>query len=176
MNTFNFEKDVFNPFFKSILWFIKTKIKSNEDAEDLAMIVMNKVAIALPKFEEKTASLKSWVFKVANNAVIDYWRKRKLETLSLDFEYDNESDKNSSMQIAYQSNDPLRELIVNETIQLVKNKITSIENEDVRNIMQLYFVEQKKYEEISQELNIPLGSVKNKVFLFKKELKEVGLC
>jgi RNA polymerase sigma-70 factor (ECF subfamily) len=59
--------------------FIRTKVKNEDDVSDIYQNVILKIITRIDTLK-KTASLKSWIFTIANNQIIDYHRKRKPDT------------------------------------------------------------------------------------------------
>ena len=80
----NFEK-IYAEYFPKIYNFIFYRLLSREDTEDLVSEVFFKVAKNLDRFDEGKAKLKTWIYRIAQNTLIDFYRSRKIET-SLDDE------------------------------------------------------------------------------------------
>ena len=57
--------------------FIKKRVKTEEIAEDLASETFSKAYRAIDDFKWQGVSIKSWVFRIARNLLIDYYRKNK---------------------------------------------------------------------------------------------------
>src|SRR5689334_14630486 len=64
---------IYNQFHQGLLAFIKSKIKSKEDAEDILQNVFIKISANVDKLSEEE-KLKSWIFTITRNAIIDYYR------------------------------------------------------------------------------------------------------
>ena len=64
---------VYNQFRSQLLNYIKSKIRSKEDAEDILQNVFIRVSSSIEKLSEDQ-KLKSWIFTITRNAVIDYYR------------------------------------------------------------------------------------------------------
>ena len=60
-----------------IFRFVYFRIKDYGDAEDLTQTVFLKAWDALPDYKQKKNPFSSWLYAIARNAVIDYWRKKK---------------------------------------------------------------------------------------------------
>ena len=163
--------EIFNTYFKMVQNFIARKVSDKMVIEDLAMEVMYKVSKALPTYKDTSGKMSSWIFSTANNHVIDYWRKKKLQTLSLNV---TDSDGNEYREIESPQSNPLNQLIVNEIIDLIKDKFNSY-GEIRKEIANLYFVGQLSHDEIVTQMEIPLGTVKNNIHLVKQDLKKNGL-
>jgi RNA polymerase sigma factor (sigma-70 family) len=73
-----FEEQSFNEFYdeyyKKIYNFVYFKTGDAFIAEDLTCVVVEKALYNLKKFDESKSSLNSWVFTIARNSIIDYYR------------------------------------------------------------------------------------------------------
>lgn len=65
---------IYREFHKSLLGFIKNRIKSKEDAEDILQNVFVKISSNVDKLSEEE-KLTNWMFTITRNAIIDYYRK-----------------------------------------------------------------------------------------------------
>jgi RNA polymerase sigma-70 factor (ECF subfamily) len=125
---------------------------SREDAEDVLQETFLKVYQHLNDYDE-SLSLSSWLYRIAHNQVISEWRKRKarphghvtdvedyvINTIAKDFETLNDIDA-----------------------QLLKQRISGMLAQlDVkyREVLVLYFFEDKSYKEIADILRKPPGTI-----------------
>lgn len=65
---------------KRLLDFIRRRVRSEEDAEDILQDVFYQLAVTYT-ITEPIEQLSAWLFKVARNKIIDWYRKRKTESL-----------------------------------------------------------------------------------------------
>lgn len=73
--------------------FILSKVNDFNLAEDLTSDVFLKVYKNIDKFDSKKSSMSTWIFTIARNTLIDYYRTRKVEAeLPEDLTYDVEED------------------------------------------------------------------------------------
>jgi RNA polymerase sigma-70 factor (ECF subfamily) len=109
-------------------------------------------------------NLKAWLYTIMKNTFLtDYRRKRRRQT------YVDLTDNNHYLN--FNSMEPNGEeadanLSVDE-INLAIDELPEAYRTPFRS-----FLEGFKYEEISEALGLPLGTVKNRIFLARKELKE----
>lgn len=66
---------VYTEFHRSLLSYVRSKIRSKEDAEDILQNVFIKISANANALSEKE-KLQSWLFTVTKNAVIDYYRMK----------------------------------------------------------------------------------------------------
>lgn len=87
---------MYREYFPKIYNYIYYRVLSRETAEDIVSAIFMKVARNAHAFDAKKASLKTWVYRIAQNALTDYFRARKVNValedvhadpaLSVDFE------------------------------------------------------------------------------------------
>lgn len=68
---------LYNHYFHHILNFIKPKVDSIETAEDICSNVFKKAFEAIDGFKWQGISFSSWLYRIARNQVIDYYRSKK---------------------------------------------------------------------------------------------------
>ena len=64
---------IFKQFHSDLLSYVKSKVRSREDAEDILQNVFIKISANIQKLTEDE-KLKSWIFTITRNAIIDYYR------------------------------------------------------------------------------------------------------
>jgi RNA polymerase sigma-70 factor (ECF subfamily) len=78
--------EIYTQFRQSLLSFIRSKIRSTEDAEDILQNVFIKISSSVNTLSENE-KLQSWVFAITRNTIIDYYRKKATQkNVSLDTE------------------------------------------------------------------------------------------
>lgn len=76
--------ELFELYHRSVHRFLAYRVGSPEDAEDLTQTVFLEMVRSLPRFRVRNnVSFSSWVFRIARNRLIDYYRQRK-STLDID--------------------------------------------------------------------------------------------
>ena len=165
MNTENFEK-IINEFKDNLLRFAFYRTGSYENALDITQEVFIKC------FEKKIdftdmENPKSYLYKSVYNACIDYSRKQKLDTISI--------DKNS---LNIRSNE-LNEIEISEEYKRINTVLKRIPNEQAE-IVRLRIIDGLSFKEISKITDIQVATAKsrfkygiNKLKTFYKEKQEV---
>ena len=69
---------IYRDYHGKVSGYIRSKINSPQDAEDITANVFLKVYEKLDSFDESKASLSTWIFTIARNTLIDYYRGRKV--------------------------------------------------------------------------------------------------
>jgi len=156
-------------------YLIKFTHGDKELAEDLTSITMEKVLFNLDKYDENKSKMTTWAINIAKNVAIDNSRKRRLKTASI---HDYVDDQGNETLQATNSVTPYSEIVskqIGHGIELALSKLP-INYKDIAN---LYFRKQLSYEEISDELQKPLGTIKANIHrarhLLQESLKNVKL-
>lgn len=128
-------------------------------AEDLTQEVFLKVFRTLHSYRPESGTFETWIVRVARNHFIDDYRKYKTErqqTSPMDDQYDMASPGGASME------NPDRALERSETSARVHRLLSKLP-EDQREAVVLRDLEEMSYEEISDILGVPLGTVKSRI-------------
>ena len=72
------KEKIYRDYHGKICGYIRSKINSAQDAEDIAADVFVKVFEKLDSFDESKASLSTWIYTITRNTLTDYFRTRKV--------------------------------------------------------------------------------------------------
>ena len=146
---------------------------NEDDASDLVQETYMKAYRFIDKYDEGT-NAKAWLFKILKNAYINEYRRKTKKPTQVDFEeiisyHDSDSDKVGKYT-------DLREELFNS---MMGDEVTSAINAlplDFRTVILLCDVEGFTYEEIAKIIDVPIGTVRSRLFrarnLLKDKLKE----
>lgn len=151
---------------QSVFHAILKMVRNREDAEDLTLEAFGKAFNKLSSYTPNYA-FSTWLFKIAINNCIDYMRKKRLHTLSLDEPIEAGSKQDFSEMARSNTRDPEAEMIREQRVDVLRQIIGGL-NDKYRLMVELRYYEQLSYEEIAVELNIPLGTVKAQLFRAKQ--------
>lgn len=152
-----------------VLKYVKLKVYPHlECADEIVNDVFLKVYQNLDKFDSTKSNIKTWIFTIANNCVIDYFRSIKLEKASKT-NYLDSKHQTDAMYSINSTNTTDGDMIYSETINAVKLAILKLDA-DMQMIAELRYFKQYKYQEIVDELNIPMGTVKTSLNRIKNYL------
>jgi RNA polymerase sigma-70 factor (ECF subfamily) len=144
---------------------------SHDDAMDLSQEVFIKVYKSLNKFKEE-ASFFTWIYRITHNICIDEIRKKKkVVSISLDEEYESDNG-NISRQFADNSLGPLEQLEIKEDMVILKKAIVKLSPQH-RVALIMRDIQGMTYEQISEILKCPQGTVKSRINRARYELKEI---
>jgi len=148
--------------YKDSIYFMALKMVNNkEDAMDLTVETFAKAFEKLDKYQPEYA-FSTWLFRVATNNCIDFIRKKKLNTTSINSMVDEDGD-DRPLQIKSDTLNPEEVSMKREQTQLLKLLIDSLPPR-YRNLIVLRYFDELSYEEISEQLDLPLGTVKAQLF------------
>ena len=161
--------------YRNLVFSIMLKmVRNKQEAEDLTQEAFMKAFASLSSFNEEFA-FSTWLMKIASNNCIDFLRKKKLKTYSI-HEPIQYKDEKIEIDIPDQDPSPERTLIQSERSRLIEETINELP-ERYRYVIILRHKEEKSYEEISEIMNLPLGTVKAQIFraleILNKKLREV---
>jgi RNA polymerase sigma-70 factor (ECF subfamily) len=140
------------------------------DVEDLVQESFIKAFQAIGSFNNEFA-FSTWLYKIASNHCIDFLRKKRLKTFSIDQPIETK-DGSVEYEIYDDSAAPDLDLHSRERAKLIRAAIDDLP-EKYRLVIHLRHEEEMDYQEIADKLNIPLGTVKAHLFraramLYKK--------
>lgn len=137
--------------------------KNTEDAKDLYQETAYRAMTNMDKFRPGT-NFKAWLFTIMKNIFINNYRKKTKANTIVD-STDNLYYLNSGANAI--SNRAESSIMMKELVQLVEKLDDSIR------VPFLMHYQGYKYQEIADYLDLPLGTVKSRIFFARKELKEM---
>jgi RNA polymerase sigma-70 factor (ECF subfamily) len=141
-------------------------------AEDLSQEAFIRAFNAIKSYKPRY-KFSSWIFKIANNHTIDYLRKRKLDTVSIDGSpHARTSEEEAQTRLVVESHEeaPDRYVEAKELGGQIEEAIGMLRPE-YRTAVLLRHVEGYTYEEIAEIMELPLGTVKTYLHRARAELK-----
>ena len=144
-------------------------VRNHTDAEDLAQDVFIRTFSVLDRYDP-SYPFSSWLFRIASNLCIDYLRKKRGTYVYLDEPIEGK-DGEMSRQLPSHLPKPDREMESKEMMLALEEAIGTLP-EHYRIIVVLRHQEQLSYEEISDSLGIPLGTVKARIHRARNMIKD----
>jgi RNA polymerase sigma factor (sigma-70 family) len=157
-------------YWDSIFFMLLKMVHNKDDAEDLTIEAFGKAFKNLANYTPEFA-FSTWLFKIANNNAIDFIRRQKGKSVSIDNQGRNQEDES---QVQLQSNvmDPEEELIRKQRAILLKHVVDQLKPRYSK-LVNLRFYKEYSYEEIAKELELPIGTVKAQLFRAKELLYNI---
>lgn len=159
--------------YRETLYFMMLKMtNSPDDADDLTIEAFGKAFRNLGQYTPDYA-FSTWLFKIASNNCIDFLRKKRLSNVMSLNQVDN-SDGSQEMagQIPSESLNPEESFIRQQKIQAMRGIVDKLKPH-YRRLVELRYFEERSYEEISEELDLPLGTVKAQLFRAREFLYDI---
>jgi RNA polymerase sigma factor (sigma-70 family) len=133
-------------------------VRNVDDAEDLTIESFAKAFRSLHRFK-KDFTFSTWLFRIATNNTIDFIRRKKLNTLSIENTYTDDNGDSVSIDVEDVNLNPQE-----ETMRLQKEEIIQVFvgmlPAKYQKLVRLRYFHELSYEEIAKELDAPLGTVK----------------
>ena len=156
--------------YRDAIYFMLLKMVNNSsDAEDLTIEAFGKAFKNIQQYTPNYA-FSTWLFKIATNNCIDFIRKKKANTVSLD-ETDDEGDK-APHDIMAPILDPEEEMIKIQKSKILRNIVSKLKPR-YRKLIELRYFKEFSYEEIAEELELPIGTVKAQLFRARELLYNI---
>jgi RNA polymerase sigma factor (sigma-70 family) len=157
---------------KAVYFMILKMIRDADDAEDLTMEAFAKAFKNLERFK-KDYTFSTWLFRIATNNTIDFIRKKRLKTMSLNNTLSDDSGNSVTIDIEDDDNNPQDVYIRTQRIEMVRIFVDKLPAK-YRKLVQLRYFDELSYEEIAQELQKPLGTVKAQLHRSRELLFEIA--
>ncbi len=153
-------------YYRDTVYFMLLKMtNNNDDAEDLTIETFgkafNKLKLYSPEFAFST-----WLFRIASNNCIDFIRKRKIDVLRYEKDYHEELETDNAAKISDIEPDPEESLIRKQKMDIMHDIVDKLKPR-YKKLIELRYFQEYSYEEISEELNLPIGTVKAQLFRAK---------
>ena len=162
-------KQLMSRYKDSIYFMILKMVNNKDDAEDLTLEAFGKAFMRLEQYSPKFA-FSTWLFRIASNNCIDFLRKKKMKTTSID--RSEEEEGIATIFLTSQSLNPEQEAIKNQKMKLMRELVEKLKPQ-YKNLIELRYFKGLSYEEISEQLGLPLGTVKAQLFRARTVLKEI---
>jgi RNA polymerase sigma-70 factor (ECF subfamily) len=160
---------------RKIYNFVLRMIRNDEVAIELTQDFFIKIFTVLHKYNFQY-KFSTWAYRICYNLVIDYIRKNQAFVDSLSD--DSISQKKMLESKNYISQDGFDHLEKDEIKKYLWETV-ELMPEKYRELILLRYLQELKYDEIAEIADLPVGTVKNRIFkakeLLKKEIEKDGL-
>ena len=140
---------------------VRRMVRSSDDIEDLVQECFIKAFSALSSYSSEYA-FSTWLYKIATNHTIDYLRKKKLPTMSIDKPI-SAKDGELEFELPDTTYRPDRHIVDDQRREVLKEAIDALPPK-YHKVIVMRHQQEKSYEEIAAELDLPLGTVKAHIF------------
>lgn len=157
---------------ESIFFMVLKMVHNRDDAEDLTLEAFGKAFNSIGNYSADFA-FSTWLFKIATNNCIDFIRKKRLQTTSLD-QTSRQKDDGEVVTISVKDHnpDPEEHMMKEQRAAKIRAAIEQL-SPKYRSLIELRYLDELSYEEIAEKLDIPLGTVKAQLFRAKDMLYNI---
>ncbi len=159
--------------YRESLYMLMLKMVNNPyDAEDLTIEAFGKAFRNLSQYTSEYA-FSTWLFKIASNNCVDFLRKKKLNLFEIDKGYVSDGNNTDhSFELNDEGPNPEERLFDKEQASEIRRLVNTLKPQ-YRRLIELRYFEEFSYEEIANQLNLPLGTVKAMLFRAKYMLQAI---
>jgi len=149
-------------YYRETIYFMLLKMTGNSiDAEDLTIEAFGKAFKNIKQYTPDYA-FSTWLFKIASNNCIDHIRRKKKNVLSN--EQNEEIDEyETTKDITAKQNDPEETFIKEQKAEIMREVVDKLKPR-YKKLIELRYFQELSYEEICDDLELPLGTVKAQLF------------
>lgn len=147
---------------ESIYFMMLKMVKNTDDAEDLTIEAFGKAFNRLSQYSPNFA-FSTWLFKIASNNGIDFIRKKRVYVTSMDSGLTTDDGEIVYFDAQSATLDPEESIIYKQKVHLMRELVSKLKPR-YRVLVEKRYFEELSYEEIAEELNLPLGTVKAQLF------------
>lgn len=159
--------------YRESVYFMMLKMVGNkDDADDLTIEAFGRAFKRLSQYTPNFA-FSTWLFKIASNNAIDHLRKKKQgESYSLDTKFVNEEGQQLSQNIKSTTLDPEEHFMKKQKIELLNEVVDKLKPK-YKELVVMFYYQEMSHEEISQKLNLPIGTIKAQLFRAREFLYNI---
>lgn len=147
---------------ESIYFMMMKMVRNSDDADDLTIEAFGKAFSRLDQYSPSFA-FSTWLFKIASNNCIDFIRKKRIKLTSMDTGYTNDDGESIRIDAKSTTRDPEETIIHNQKVKHMRHLVSKLKPR-YRELIEKRYFQELSYEEIADELNLPLGTVKAQLF------------
>jgi len=155
----------------SIYYMLLKMVNNRDDAEDLTVEAFGKAFKRLHQYTPDYA-FSTWLFKIASNNCIDFIRKKKKNLYSIDNEQENEEGDQIAIDIKAGNPDPEEKVMKKQKVDRMREIVEQLKPK-YRQLVKLRYFEEYSYDEIADELDLPLGTVKAQLYRAREFLHNI---
>ncbi len=147
---------------ESIYYMMLKMVKNTDDADDLTIEAFGKAFNRLTQYSPNFA-FSTWLFKIASNNCIDHIRKKRLKVTSMDTGMTTHDGETVYYDARSNTLDPEETIMHKQKVLHMRSLVSKLKPR-YRILVEKRYFEELSYEEISEELGLPLGTVKAQLF------------
>jgi len=147
------------------------KVNDQELAKDLTIEALGKAFKKLHLYTPDYV-FSTWLFTIARNHCIDYLRKNKLPTVSIEKMMIDNDGKRTSFDLISKDLNPEQKMEKKQRIAILRQIVDQLKPK-YRDLVKLRYFKEMKYEEIAKNLDLPVGTVKAQLHRSREQLFKI---
>ena len=155
----------------SVYFMLLKMVNNKDDADDLTIEAFGKAFKRLSQYTPNYA-FSTWLFKIASNNCIDFIRRKKMITFSIDRTFENDEGGEMSMDIKAEGLNPEENMVKKQKVKHMHEVVEKLKPR-YRILVEMRYFEELSYEEIAAKLDLPLGTVKAQLFRAREFLANI---
>ncbi|MFN8713565.1 MAG: RNA polymerase sigma factor [Bacteroidota bacterium] len=155
----------------SVYFMLLKMVNSKDDAEDLTVEAFGKAFKRLNQYTPNYA-FSTWLFRIATNNCIDFIRRKRKNTFSIDQPMSDDEGGELVLDLRSEMLDPEESVMKKQKIAMLRDLVDKMKPR-YRTLIEMRYFQELSYEEIAQELDLPLGTVKAQLFRAREFLGNV---
>jgi len=152
-----------------VFGFVRRMVVNADEAADVTQEVFIRAFQNFERFDGRS-SVRTWLFRIAHNLCID--RARKIDRRFTEVGMVSDQGDGEEIEVSDVRWEP-EQILLTEELQRVVEEAISAMSEKLRSVLILHDREELQYDEIAQILNVPIGTVKSRLFLARNHLQSV---
>ncbi len=155
----------------SVYFMLLKMINNKDDADDLTIEAFGKAFKRLHQYTPNYA-FSTWLFKIASNNAIDFIRRKKMVTFSIDRTFEDEEGSSMAMDIKAKDLTPEETMEKKQKIKHMHDIVDKLKPR-YKVLVEMRYFQELSYEEIAEKLELPLGTVKAQLFRAREFLANI---
>ena len=153
---------------RPIVAYVYRMLGDYDAALDVTQEIFIKIYNSLHRYSSEY-KFSTWIYRIAHNAAIDYMRRHKQVEQSLEIEA---NDEVFEMQLECKRLSPEQEREQSEWRTEIYSVVQKLPT-NYRELILLRHTQDLSYEEIAEVTNLPLGTVKNRLFRAREMMRQL---
>lgn len=155
----------------SVYFMLLKMVNNKDDAEDLTVEAFGKAFKRLHQYTPNFA-FSTWLFRIATNNCIDFIRRKRKNTFSIDQPMSDDEGGEMVMDLRSETPDPEEHIMKKQKVVMLRELVEKMKPR-YRTLIEMRYFQELSYEEIADQLELPLGTVKAQLFRAREFLFNV---
>jgi RNA polymerase sigma factor (sigma-70 family) len=155
----------------SVYYMLLKMVNNKDDAEDLTVEAFGKAFKRLNQYTPNFA-FSTWLFRIATNNCIDFIRRKRKNTFSIDQPIQDDEGGEMVMDLRSEALDPEEHIMKKQKVMMLRELVEKLKPR-YKTLIEMRYFQELSYEEIADQLELPLGTVKAQLFRAREFLYNV---